>query len=302
MHRTVAQHVTDCWSRQASPRGRGGLPYHDGVLAYLVLMTFLAAAAQPPDVPLRVMTFNIHAGHGDLARTADVIRAAEADVVALQEVDVHWGERSRFQDQAAALSVATGMDVRFGPIYRLPGEGPGTPMRGFGVAILSRLPITSTRNHDITRLSTQGGETPQPMPGFLQVTVQTARGAVDVCSTHLDYRPDPAVRRTQVADMLAIVRTLTNPVVLMGDLNAPPDAPELRPLFEALDDAWQGRDDVGGTYPAAAPSRRIDYVLVSPRLRVRRAQVITTNASDHLPVVADLEIRPKPTPSAPTPP
>lgn len=276
--------------------------YHDRMLIRLALLTLLAAAMLPPAATLRVMTLNIHAGHGALARTADVIRAAKADVVALQEVDVHWGERSHFEDQATALSAATGMDVRFGPIYRLPAAGPGQPMREFGVAILSRLPITSTRNHVITRLSTQGGETPRPMPGFLQVTVQTALGAVDVFSTHLDYRPDPAVRRAQVADMLAIVRTLTNPVVLMGDLNAPSDAPELRPLFEALDDAWQGRDDIGGTYPADAPSRRIDYVLVSPRLRVLRSQVTTTNASDHLPVVADLEIPKGPTPSAPTPP
>jgi endonuclease/exonuclease/phosphatase family metal-dependent hydrolase len=272
------------------------------VLTCLVLLTLFAAAAQPPEATLRVMTFNIHAGHGDLARTADVIQAAKADVVALQEVDVHWGERSRLEDQATALSKATGMDVRFGPIYRLPGGASGAPMREFGVAILSRLPITSSRNHSITRLSTQGGQTPEPMPGFLQVTVETARGAVDVFSTHLDYRPDPAVRRTQVADMLAIVRTATNPVVLMGDLNAPPDAPELRPLFEALDDAWLGHDDVGGTYPADAPARRIDYVLVSPRLRVRRSQVMATDASDHLPVVADLERPPTPTPSAPTPP
>jgi endonuclease/exonuclease/phosphatase family metal-dependent hydrolase len=248
------------------------------------------------------MTFNIHAGHSDLARTADVIRTSKADIVALQEVDVHWGERSRFEDQATALSKATGMDVRFGPIYRLPGEAPGEPMREFGVAILSRLPITSSHNHVITRLSTQGGETPQPMPGFLQVTVQSAAGAVDVFSTHLDFRPDPAVRRTQVGEMLEIVRAAAHPVVLMGDLNAPPEAPELRPLFEALDDAWQGRDDVGGTYPAAAPARRIDYVLVSPRLGVRRSQVIATNASDHLPVVADLEIPPMPTPSSPAPP
>lgn len=277
----------------SSPVIAGKRPaYHDLMLIRLALLTLLAAAMLPPAATLRVVTWNIHAGHGSLAGIAAVIRAAAPDVVALQEVDVHWSDRSGFVDQASALAADTRMDVRFGPIYRLAGTAPGNPIREYGVAILSRLPITSSRNHVITRLSTQGGETPQPMPGFLQVTVQTARGAVDVCSTHLDYRPDPAVRRTQVADMLAIVRTTANPVVLMGDLNAPPDAPELRPLFEALDDAWQVRNSVGGTYPADAPSRRIDYVLVSPRLRVRRSQVITSNASDHLPVVADLEIPP----------
>jgi len=224
-------------------------------------------------------------------------------VVALQEVDVHWGDRSGFVDQASALATETGMDVRFGPIYRLAGTAPGDPMREYGVAILSRLPITSWRNHAITRLSTQGGETPASAPGFLQVTVRMARGdVVDVFATHLDYRPDAAVRRTQVADMLAIVRTAVNPVVLMGDLNAPPDAPELQPLFRDLADAGHQAVGPSDTYPADAPSKRIDYVLVSPQVRVLGSQVIRTRASDHLPVVADLEIRPNPTPSAPTPP
>jgi endonuclease/exonuclease/phosphatase family metal-dependent hydrolase len=90
----------------------------------LLLVLLVAAAAQPPG-HLRVMTFNIHAGHGNLARVAAVIRGASPDLVALQEVDVHWDARSGFVDQARALAEATGMDVRFAPIYRLPGATPG---------------------------------------------------------------------------------------------------------------------------------------------------------------------------------
>lgn len=256
-----------------------------------VLSALLTAAALPLDAGvLRVMTFNIHAGHGDLARIASVIRDTAADVVALQEVDVHWAERSGFVDQAAALAETTGMDVRFAPIYRLQAPTPGNPVREFGVALLTRMPITSWRNHAITRLSTQRGETsaPGPAPGFLEVTIRTPGGEVDVFATHLDFRPDPAVRRAQVADMLAIVGAARHPVILMGDLNAPPEAPELRPLFGPLRDVWDAREGRGATYPADAPTKRIDYVLVSPRIRVLRTRVVRTGASDHLPLVADL--------------
>ncbi|MFD2081642.1 hypothetical protein SAMN05421678_12849 [Actinopolymorpha cephalotaxi] len=50
-------------------------------------------------VQLRVATYNIHAGLGqdnvfDLDRTAATIRALDADLIGLQEVDVHWGARS----------------------------------------------------------------------------------------------------------------------------------------------------------------------------------------------------------------
>jgi len=259
----------------------------------LTLLALLGAGPPPAATALRVMTFNIHAGHGDVAHTAAVIREANPDVVALQEVDVHWGERSDFQDQASELAAATGMDVRFGPIYRLPGATPEAPMREYGVAILSRVPIATWQNHAITRLSTQGDEPPLPMPGFLQVTVVVGGQGVDVFSTHLDFRPDPEIRRAQVADMLAVLKQGDRPAILMGDLNAGPEAEELEPLFRGLGDAWLQAEldaSAGHTYPADQPTKRIDYVLVSPALRVLGARVMPTDASDHRPVVAELEI------------
>lgn len=43
------------------------------------------------------MTYNIHAGHGDIDRTAATIRALSPDIVGLEEVDVHaLSTRRRF--------------------------------------------------------------------------------------------------------------------------------------------------------------------------------------------------------------
>src|SRR5215210_6993981 len=94
-------------------------------LRALCLAVAAAACAhvQPRDsaIPLRVLTYNIRAGNGDIARIAETIRRFAPDVVGLQEVDVHWGERSEFEDQAALLGRLLGMQVRFAPIYTLPG-------------------------------------------------------------------------------------------------------------------------------------------------------------------------------------
>lgn len=237
----------------------------------------------------RVMTFNIHAGHGDLERVAHTIREADPDVVGLQEVDVNWAERSGFVDQAALLAAWLGMEFRFAPIYVLPAPGPDRPPRQFGVAILSRHPIVSWHNHEITRLSTQAEAGPRPMPGFLQVTIDLAGTKVDVFDTHLDFRPDPAVRARQAADMLAIIGDRKGPTILLGDLNAPPDSEELRPLFTRFGDAWTRSRAPGHTYPGDAPVRRIDYVLFSG-LRVVAARVPVTDASDHRPVVVDFDV------------
>ena len=221
-----------------------------------------------------MMTWNIAAGHGNLSRVADEIRSLKPDVVALQEVDVKWSERSAFVDQADSLGKLLKMNVRFGPIYDF------VP-RQFGVAILSRYPIVSSINHEITRLSTQQqNAVPAKAPGFLETVLDVSGTRVRIFSTHLDYRGDPSVRTTQVREMLEIIDTSKMPTILAGDLNATPTAPELVPLLSAFKTL-----ETPMTYPAGVPAKRIDFVLASDVFSLAEARVDSTDASDHRPVI-----------------
>ena len=273
------------------------------VSAGLVLAgTAGATAAEPParQVPLRVASYNIHAGAGadnrfDLARTAAALRALDADVIGLQEVDVHWGARSQWADTAQELADRLGMRVFFAPIYSLDPPAAGQPRRDYGVAVLSRWPIVSATNHPLTRLSTVvPNPTPAPAPGFPEVVIEKQGARVHVYTTHLDYRADPSVRRTQVGETLDILaEDAGESRVLVGDLNAPPDAPELAPLWSSLTDSWAAAPGAGTglTYPALVPTKRIDYVTTSTEVGVLATEVPRETASDHLPVVADLLVR-----------
>ena len=252
----------------------------------LLLVVSAGCALFPSREPqsVRVVTYNIQAGAGNIGRIAEELRAMNADVVALQEVDVHWHARSGFVDQATTLAKALDLEMRFAPIYRLPGDS-GRPPREFGVALLSRHRIESFRNESLTRLSTQEpNPAPRRMPGLLNAVVRVGRTRINVLTAHLDYRADPAVRRQQVAEILSVVSD-TMRTILAGDLNAPPDAEELRPLFQRLGDVWPAVNGPGYTYPASAPTKRIDYILVS-RLRPSLARVIAGTSADHRPVEA----------------
>ena len=247
--------------------------------------------AAPIDVPLRVMTYNIQSGHGNLDGTAAAIRDEHPDVVALQEVDVHWADRSKFEDQASLLGEKLGMRVFFAPIYNLSPDSVGKPIREFGVAILTRYRVASFENRVIKRLSTQEpNPVPRAMPGLADAVIDVGGRRVRVLNTHLDYRADPRVRALQVADILRYIGDETSPTILMGDLNAEPDAPELQQLFARFTDAWLPTAGAGKTYPAEDPKKRIDYVLVSTHFAVRAARVPATQASDHRPVMADLTL------------
>ena len=244
-------------------------------------------ATSTPTV-LRVMTFNIRAGNGDLDGIARVVRNAAPDVVGLQEVDVHFSPRSRFVDQANYLAGSLDMHVRFAHIYELAPDSAGGPPREYGVAMLSRHPVVEFRNHALHRLSTVEEEpAPQPRPGFLEATLDVNGAHIRFFNTHLDYRGDPALRTQQVEETLEIIGRTGMPTLLVGDLNARPDAAELQPLFDLFNDSWE-RPEPGYTFPADAPDRRIDYILHSGHFRVRHAEVLATTASDHRPVIADL--------------
>ena len=236
------------------------------------------------------MTFNIHHGVGsdgrlDLARVADVIATSGADVVGLQEVDRHFGARSEFVDQAGWLADRLGFHVEFGASIDLDPTEPQLPRRQYGNALLSRHPIEACHTEVLPRW--QGAHAPEDRT-VLCAHLTVAARAIHVYNTHLHHRTPPArlLQARHVADLLT---GLTDPVVLMGDFNAPPGTAEVREISRGLVDAWeQAGHGAGHTFSAARPRVRIDYVFVSRSLRVVAAEVLATLASDHRPVVVDV--------------
>ena len=258
-----------------------------GFAALLLLATGCASGRAPGSPAITVVTYNIQAGAGNLDRIADEIRAMDADLLALQEVDVHWDQRSNFVDQATALGKSLGVEVRFAPIYRIAATD-GRPIREFGVALLSRHPIESFRNDSLTRLSTQeANPVPSLQPGLLNATVNVRGKRVRVLTAHLDYRANPSVRQAQVSEIVRVLDAASIPTILAGDLNATPDAAELQPLFTKLSDAWRSPEP-GYTYPASGPTKRIDYILASRHFSVRSIVVPPAAIADHRPVIASL--------------
>ncbi|WP_408010005.1 endonuclease/exonuclease/phosphatase family protein [Pseudalkalibacillus sp. A8] len=248
------------------------------------------------EVNVRVMTYNIHAGAGsdgvyDTDQIANVIQESGAEIIGLQEVDVHWGARSNYDNIVKDLAEQLDMHYFFAPIYDFDPLSEDAPRRQFGVAVLSKYPILQATNHEITRLSTQDANPePRPSPGFAEAIINVNGKIVPFYVTHLDYRGDPTVRMMQVDDMLNIFQEQSGDKILVGDMNATPDAQELSPLFENFTDAWSiNTDDPPGyTYSALSPSKRIDYIFTSDKMIVQHSEVISTLASDHLPVIADI--------------
>lgn len=247
-----------------------------------------AAARHAEPAPLVVMSYNIHAGKDaqqqhNLERVAAIIADAGADIVLLQEVD-RATRRSGGEDHLAELARLTGMHSAFGKSLDFQdGE--------YGIALLSRFPIerSSVLPLAVTPPQERAGGAYEPRVA-LHALVATPRGRLHVVNTHLDPGREPVFRHQEITGILAyIARNVpaAEPLLLGGDLNARPDTPEIIALDLHFVDAWRACGDggAGHTFPAHAPDRRIDYLMLRG-VRCSTARVLATEASDHRPVVA----------------
>jgi endonuclease/exonuclease/phosphatase family metal-dependent hydrolase len=232
--------------------------------------------AAAPEVPaLRVLSYNIkHAELSSLEALAEVILAADVDLVALQEVDKE-ATRSGGVHQAFRLGQLTGMAASFRRSIVLDEEG-----GEFGLAVLSRHPIISSDKIELTST----GE--QRIAAAWQIELEDGF-AIELVVTHLGL--DAAERSTQAAELADFVSGRSH-LILAGDFNEVPDGGDVYPTITAdLADTWvEAGDDSGGfTIPVSDPDRRIDYVFATPDWGAPlAAEVLATDASDHLPVLA----------------
>ena len=230
------------------------------------------------------MTYNIHVGIGmdkklDLPRIAAVINGQKPDLVGLQEVDRGVARTQRI-DEIVELARLTKMNYDFA--FNLSYQG-----GQYGVAILSRFPIKAMEHRLYQNLREAERR------GFLRAEVSVGGTTLNFVTTHLDYQYDDG-RLFEARQLLAALKDVRGPLLIVGDFNDVPSGKTYQLMREQFGDAWleTRRTDEGFTYPADKPAKRIDYVLTraTDRVRAKRAWIVNTLASDHVPVVADLEI------------
>jgi endonuclease/exonuclease/phosphatase family metal-dependent hydrolase len=193
----------------------------------------------------------------------------DADLVALQEVL----RPLRGEDPIEVLAEALGLHVAFAATR--------AHKRGqIGNAILSRWPIASVSMLDLSygRLEKRVAVAAQ---------FKNGSGEFDVVSTHLALAD--RTRRRQVDSLLEHPRLRDTPTLLMGDMNAWRRCKATRTLDREL----HHNLDWPPSFPAARPVLALDRIY-SRGVRIleigSHGSRAARKASDHLPVVAQVEL------------
>jgi len=265
--------MTIAFSTIASPASPASL--HRIVVAVIAVIFFAPSASADQPHHLRVLSYNVHHCEGvdrklDVERIAEVIRAVQPDIVALQEVDQNV-QRSQSVDQPALLAELTQMQVVFGA---------NIPLQGghYGNAILSRFPIASHHNHMLPNIENS------EQRGVIEAVIDAPAplGRLVFLATHLDYRVDQRERLASakmINDLIA--KHGDSAAILAGDMNATPESETMR-LFSTV---WQTTNDSPKhTIPVNQPTKQIDFILFAPRakwLAIETRVIDEAVASDH---------------------
>jgi len=130
--------------------------------------------------------------------------------------------------------------------------------------------------------------------GMLAVEIEVDQRTINFVTTHLDYQFEEG-RLFETEQLVKFLDDAKGPLIVVADLNDVPDGSAYKLMRTKFDDAWviSRAKGVGFSYPADEPSKRIDHIFyrTSDRVRAKKAWVVATLASDHLPVVAELEIQ-----------
>lgn len=227
---------------------------------------------------LRVLAYNVRSLRDGRHRAPAVVRACAPDLVLVQEAPrfVRWRARCAALARESGLVVVTG------------GRTAG------GVLLLASVRVGVLHAEDVLLTPSKGLH----RRGVAMAVVDVQGRRLVAASIHLGLALAERLRHVdEVEHHLARLadRFDARRVLVAGDVNEPAGGRTWQVLAGRLGDAyarapWGGRD----TFPATAPDRRIDGVLVGPGLTVLRCGVPSVpdaaTASDHLPVLADLRL------------
>jgi endonuclease/exonuclease/phosphatase (EEP) superfamily protein YafD len=217
-------------------------------------------------VRLRIVSINVFYANDDHATVIDFLRREKPDAVSLMEMDAGW--RKSLEP----------LLKDFPHRYQTTGTG------GRGITLWSRLPMKDAAVLPI-------GVRAEPA---IAATLDVQGREVRVFAVHTTWpmAPASAGRRNEQLERLAEqARSVTLPLVVVGDLNITPFSPFFKKLL-ADGGLRSGSEGFGwqATWPTFMPPAgiQIDHALVNSRVTVEHFGKGTSIGSDHFPIVADL--------------
>ena len=232
---------------------------------------------------MKVMTFNVQHCYNyilekvDYEMLASEIKQVDADVVGLNEI-FSGDENSLYGNQIEKIAKLAGYPYfYFAKAIELE-KGP------YGNAVLSKIPFETIE----TIVVPSPEENKKNPDGYYEtrclLVIKLVNGK-KVIITHFGLNEDEVEKEINV-----LLNYLdSSNCIFMGDLNSLFEDEILTPIKDVMKDAAKGFCQNFMTFPSYDPKIKIDYIFVSPDLKVEDAYVLEKVLSDHFAHIAVIE-------------
>jgi endonuclease/exonuclease/phosphatase family metal-dependent hydrolase len=241
---------------------------------------------------IRVATYNILAGAGNLNLIAEAIQKINPDIIALQEVDRNTQRNT--DDQIAVLSKLTGYQYSYGKTMDFQGGE-------YGIAVLSKYPILDSEIVKLPYTNTLTQKEEEPRIALVtHVDVPGFDVPITFINTHLDWQEDPNIRLQQVRTINQFTENVRGIKILAGDFNDTLNSVIGKEMERYWVTVFNGTVD-HRTWPAINPQIAIDHIFLNKTQVWKVEKIYVPNVgnekdadwkkiSDHIPVIADLTL------------
>ncbi len=222
-------------------------------------------------------------------KIANSLKKLKPDILALVEID-NGSSRYEYKNQIEYFSKILGFTYMAHGLKYL--------TQGFYKNILKIPILQNQENAILTKYEIEKIKKHYLTKGFKRLVIEATikiPERVTLLLTHLSLFKK--TREYQIKELGKLVKTYKNPVLLVGDFNTF-NSEELNYLLDntQLVDAYQedcADHQIMYTGPSWKPKYRLDNILVSPQIKIKKYQIADIRYSDHLPVIVDFEIRKK---------
>lgn len=232
----------------------------------------------------------------DIRHILTFLKTHPADIICLQELPIDIPSQS---EAHAPRYLASQLNYNYHykalPLGTIDGQ-----TISWADGIFTRFPVIEKTDRFINKPQ-DGRGYDNECRAYVELTVKAGKTPFSVATTHLSYTDkfrETARKKREADELVEIIKNRSKNYMLTGDLNVTPGSYTIGQISKHLKHAgpdfsqntWTTKPFSYRGFEAKTLDWRLDYIFASPDINVVSAEIITTNFSDHLPILAKIKL------------
>jgi endonuclease/exonuclease/phosphatase (EEP) superfamily protein YafD len=243
---------------------------------------------------LRVVSYNTYGGSLGALRAAQAAAALDADILFVQEA---WWALDKDGGKAPGASPDKDTFVHLERL--LEGYFSARSDARYELAIFSRYPLHEVEQWELdetrkclTCVIKVGDRRVRLVNVHIEPPVMPDQLGPGKPSLAAQLQRRSRMRRCQAEALKRHLERTDFVCLVAGDFNSPPSSVVRRAIPSTFRDSFrEAGEGLAYTFPQRLPLWRLDYVLARGPWKILTHRLVATPASDHLPIVAELDLR-----------